>query len=194
MLMPEKCSRFAERFQKMTVRSLTTIAILISLMGAPALARAFDARAPEAATTPTATGAEKPAEKPATASDVLEVPASEGETEPDQGAAGEENASEVGGEIYTAIRAGKWLAAVGFALLLLVALARKFGGKWAKTRAGGYVLGFGVPMLGALGLSLTTGQWSIDLYFGAFSAGLVASGLHTTAKDAKGEKGVRVRD
>lgn len=170
---------------KIRYSAAVTILILGLLGGAPALAQETSDAGSLRDAAPMATDAAKPAETPATAS---EVATSDGEGETDQGDADEQSPAELGTDLYSAIRAGKWLVAVGFALLLLVGGARRFGGKWAKTKVGGYVLGFGVPMLGALGLSLSTGIWSVDIFLGAFSAGLAASGLHTAAKDVKGSR------
>ena len=172
-------------------RRLITTLTLLALVLTPAtsaLAQVTDAGSLDAAMpadampAPIAAAEEKPATSPEKSS---EVPTSNGEGEPDQGEESGDNAAEIGSDLYAAIKGGKWLAALGFALLLLVALARKFGGTWAKTKTGGYVLGFGIPVLGALGLSLSTGLWSLDLFIGAITAGLAASGLYKASKDAK---------
>jgi len=115
-----------------------------------------------------------------------------GEAETEQGEdQGDKGAAELGSDLYGAIKAGAWMSALGFALLLLVSIARKFGGKWAKTKLGGYVLGFGVPLLSVLGLSLTTGQWSPEAFLGALTLGLTASGLQRGAKHIKTAKDAR---
>jgi len=118
----------------------------------------------------------EPAEEAPLPDDVV-ASATEGE--------GESDTSTAAGGLVAALRAGKWVAAIGFALLLIVGLARRLGGEWAKTKTGGYVLGFGLPIIGALGLAMTTGVWSLDLFIGALSAGLAASGLYTSSKDAR---------
>jgi hypothetical protein len=172
---------------KRLITTLTLLALMIT-PATSALAQArdggsLDAVAPasvEAA--PIASGDEKPGTSTEKSS---EVPPGDSNQEPDQGEAAGKNPAEVGVDLYAALKAGKWLVALGFALLVLVALARKFGGTWAKTKTGGYVLGFGIPILGAFGISLSTGTWSLDLFVGAITTGLAASGLYRATKDAK---------
>ena len=188
--MPERASHSAERQKMITARiSLLTLLVIGTLAASPAIAQESDAGAPAAIGAPVGAGSEKAAETPGTASEVL---AKEGEGETSESGAGGQGTAEFGGELIKAVKAGKWLAAVGFALLLIVGAARRFGGKWAKTKPGGYALGFGAPMLGALGLSLIQGAWSIDLFVGAFTAGLAASGIYTAARDAQKSRAARV--
>jgi hypothetical protein len=75
---------------------------------------------------------------------------------------------------------GKWLPAIGCALMLIVWGARSFlAARWAffKTKAGGYVLGFGIPFLLYLGTALQAGAGlSLMLVGHALGAILVAAG------------------
>lgn len=112
-----------------------------------------------------------------------EVATDDGQAEPEEG---DEAKDELGlaKDAYAAIKAGRWLVLAGTILLLLVSLARRMAGSWGKSRVGGYVMSYAVPIAGALGLSMAAGQWGADVFFGALAAGFAAQGLHGQAKDA----------
>lgn len=126
-----------------------------------------------------------PGPAPATTVVVSDVEAPDSQGQPAEAGDAKKGAAEVdiGDDIYAAFEDGKWVVLAGLVLLLLVRVARPMAGAWGKTRAGGYALAYGVPLIGALGLSLSTGRWGIEVFLGALSAGLASMGLHGQAKD-----------
>ena len=90
-------------------------------------------------------------------------------------------------EIESLVRAGKWFAALGALLILLVAVFRKWiFGKvaWFQTKQGGYTAAGGLFLATVIGLSIKTG-FSIDVIMAGLVASGFASGLHTVANDLK---------
>ena len=171
---------------KRLISTLLTITILTVAGGS--LAHAQESDAMPAAMIDAGIESPPSSEPVSGVSEASEVGASDGEAEPDQGEADEPSPAELGSDMYGAIKAGRWIVAIGFGLALLVVVARRFGGKWAKTKIGGYALGFGIPLLSTLALSMQTGTWSLDAFLGALSVGFAASGLQRGAKHAKGIK------
>lgn len=95
------------------------------------------------------------------------------------------------GAILEAVRAGRWLVAVGGVLWLLVYLLRAEKLRalvpWLGTRLGGYAVAVGTPVLAAIAAALYAGEGvGAELVFGAIGAGFVAIGLHQGRKDAAG--------
>jgi hypothetical protein len=93
-------------------------------------------------------------------------------------------------KLYQAIAAGKWLAALGFGLLLLVA-----GGRWVlltwtpwgKGRASGYVLALLSAALTSIGVGIANGAApSLTLFVGALALAWVAAGQWEALRDALG--------
>ena len=166
--------------KKRLLTMLLTITMLGSGFGA-AYAQQIDAGAPLTEMAPALDGSENAATELATASDVVVVEASASTR------AEEPGAIEAGGEMYAAIRAGKWIIATGFGLVLLVGLLRRFGPGIIKGRKAGYVLGYGIPLLAALGLSMTTGTWSLEIFIAAIAVGQSGAAWHSSGQDIKRE-------
>lgn len=78
------------------------------------------------------------------------------------------------------LTSGKWLPAIGVTLMLVVwGIRSGLASKWAfwKTCAGGYILGFGVPLALYIGAALQTGTgFSFSLLLSALGATLASAG------------------
>jgi hypothetical protein len=89
--------------------------------------------------------------------------------------------------IYSAVRGGKWVSALGVLVLVLVWAARKWGKKavpWLGTSRGGVVLSALCASLLVVGGSMVSG-WTWSCLLAAAEAAAVASGLWSLAKNAK---------
>lgn len=124
-------------------------------------------------------------EAPREPTEVSDVATGEGQAETTQGDPSEQDAGELARELPGAVKAGKWIVAFGILILLIVGIVKAFDVAWAKTRGGGYVLGYGLPLVGALGLAMKTGYWSIDLFVAALGAGAVGGAIHGAGKDVR---------
>lgn len=94
------------------------------------------------------------------------------------------------GGILDAVRAGRWVVAIGGVLWILVYALRAQRLRrwipWLGTRSGGYVIAFGLPVIAALAAGMyDDGTVSIDLILAALGTGFVASGLHGAKKDVR---------
>lgn len=180
-------------------RILIAMALVLGLQATPAHAQPSDT--PAAAPTEGAAPAPAPEEKNT-------EPAPAGETQPPAGDGSETTKAEtpedgeakaakadkdgeslgtLGTEALELAKAGKWVAAVGVALLLLVSLLRRFvfgKVKWFQSKIGGYAMAGGMMALTFVGLGLKTGMWA-DALPAALSAGGLAMGLHTATSDVK---------
>lgn len=86
-----------------------------------------------------------------------------------------------GSSFLALIMTGKYLAGVGAFLILFVQAVKAGGSKlgiaWLKTKAGGYVLGFGSAVALYLGAALESGQSvTAGLFAAALAAGWTAAG------------------
>jgi hypothetical protein len=93
-------------------------------------------------------------------------------------------------KLYQAIAAGKWLAAIGFGLLLFVSGAR-FAlirwTPWGTGRASAYVLALLSAALTSVGIGLANGAApSLTLFVGALALAWVAAGQWEALRDALG--------
>ena len=163
--------------------TLTLTILAATLVARPATAQ-IDA-APEAIDGAPAAfdaGTDSETTKPATAPESeAEAPESEDDGE-DLGALGKET--------FDLAKGGKWLAALGALMFFLVALFRKVIFKrvdWFQTKTGGYAAAGGIAFATIVGLSIKLG-FSIDVVLAGLSAAGLATGLHTAANDAKGDK------
>jgi hypothetical protein len=93
----------------------------------------------------------------------------------------EVNVGEAASGFVQAIQAGRWVAAFGFAFMLIGAVLRRVGGlvapNWAGSRTGGLVLGAGAAGLIALGGGLTSGVGWLDALLGAIGLAGTAAGI-----------------
>jgi hypothetical protein len=91
-------------------------------------------------------------------------------------------------QLYDFMRTGKGTAAAGVVFMLITwALRNSLGSKWKfwKTPIGGYLLGFGLPVLSYFDLALEGGsEITISLVFNAIGAGWVAAGGWEHLRDA----------
>lgn len=98
-----------------------------------------------------------------------------------------ENPTGVAGTIYSFVREGKYLPAVGAFLVLVVWFLRSYvlgWVAWFKTTLGGYVMTFGTSMLLYFGSALAASvAFSIGLLLKALGAGLAAAGGWEVIKD-----------
>jgi len=123
-----------------------------------------------------------PSESGANAEAAKEQPKAEANAKDDK------DSSDLARELFIALTSGKWLPAVGAALMLLIAGIRKFGTKilpWLGTRKGGYALAFTTAMLTAVGVSMSAGEFSWAVVVNAVGLGFAAIGVHQALKDAK---------
>lgn len=90
--------------------------------------------------------------------------------------------------LWTALRGGQWLAAVGAGLVLLVWAARRLLAlvwpTWASSKGGGYLISLGISAALTVGLELAVGtglSWELALV--ALSAAWAAAGGLEAATD-----------
>ena len=89
-------------------------------------------------------------------------------------------------DLLTFLTSGKYLPAIGAALVLAVGLARAgLAKKWAwfASQTGGYVLAWGSTTVLYVGTSLEQGQLTWAVAWHALIAGFVASGIYTHWQD-----------
>lgn len=81
---------------------------------------------------------------------------------------------------YDALKSGRWLVAAGLVLMLLVKLARRFGGRawpWLLTDRGGVATALGLACLSEIALLLASGRSpTFSGFMGALAAAWAASG------------------
>jgi hypothetical protein len=89
--------------------------------------------------------------------------------------------------LIAALKNAHWLAALGFALILLVWLFRLLGSQvsgWFDTRLGGWVLLFGTSFVGVIATGLIAGaSFSWELLVSALTAALLATGMRKAFRD-----------
>ena len=89
--------------------------------------------------------------------------------------------------IYDALKAAKWIVALGGVLMFLVWGMRLFAGRfvpWFKTRKGGYILGLGTAVFLGIGAALFAGgELGVSLLLGIVSAEWAAAGAWERFKD-----------
>lgn len=99
------------------------------------------------------------------------------------------NAKKLLPQLLEMVRSGKWSAAVGIFIMLLVAGIRGYGRKllpWLGTQLGGYVLAFLTATGAVMGAALAAGMsFSFSLLGNSITVGLAAIGAHQAFKDAK---------
>ena len=172
-------------------RLITTLTAALLMIAAPqAFAQPTESASDAAPAVETHADAMPAATPEAPSAAALEVPAEDGKDEAQEGYTNKEAIS-TGKEILEAARAGKWLIALGALLLLVVGLLRRFSDKLGKGKLRGYALAVGLPMAAAVGVSLQTGAWSVEVFVSALVAGLTGIGLHTAAKDAKAARAAK---
>ncbi len=169
------------------MKSLLMLAIL-SLMVVGGMVTVADADADTHEGTVTGNWTSTRAMAPSSVPDVIPVAA---ETTEAAAKTTDEDPVELGSELWTALKQHKWGAAVGLALMLLIAGLRAFGkkipgvGGWLGTRRGGYVLAFVTASGAMLGATMAAGEsLSWALAGNVLSAGFAAIGIYHAAKDA----------
>ena len=115
-------------------------------------------------------------------------PAGEAKKEGEEEAEGEapEGPVDQAKGLYSSIRGGQWILALGFFGMLLGSIGRyAFSRKWDfwKTKAGGYTIAgiTGMALLGA-GLVTNGGSFSMELLASVVTATLAAMAMHGPAK------------
>jgi len=155
------------------------------LVATPALAQ-DDA---EASVEEKASAPVEEAKVPAPAADAA---ASASVEEPKNGAA-QPDLGDTASGLLSALKAGRWLVAAGFILLLVGMGARKLIGliakDWSKTKTGGKMIGAGSAFAVAVGAGLSMGSgFSLDLILGAIGLAGAAAGLWSLAPDVAKDK------
>lgn len=111
---------------------------------------------------------------------------------PDENPKTDHAPQDIARNVYDSVRAGRWIAAVGGVLMLLVWGFRKLGlksrVKWFGTAFGGRVLLFGLATLTTLGTAwMASEPPSLSLFAGALAAAWAAAGQWEDVKDVKAE-------
>lgn len=167
-------------------RLIPTI-LAATLMAAPVAAQTNDA-APAAEPAPEETKAPAPALDAAPSSPAEKPEAApESDAKTEKGDDAGEDLGALGQEVFDLAKGGKWLAALGALMMLLVVLFRRFlfgKSEWFQTKAGGYTAAGIVALLTIVGLSLKVG-FSIDVIMAGLTAAGFASGLHGATSDVK---------
>ena len=166
--------------KKLTL-ALTMVAA--TMVASPATAQTEDARA----ATEDAAKVAPVLSDIATSPELEPATAPESEPQPGESKDEGEDLGTLGQETLDLAKAGKWVAALGAFMFVLIAVFRKFifhRVDWFQTKKGGYVAAGGIALATIIGLSIKLG-FSVDVVLAGLTAAGFATGLHTTANDIK---------